>query len=175
MPRPTTVRVDSASTRGSAAAAQHCARNDNRKYGHEKRGQHQRQPLPDYVGKRWRLCPPDYQDSRGEPEQQWGRRAGTGQFSTLHSFRGKPYVQGMTPGQVREALDRAIEAVMGSRMARTEAVRLRKAWHIWRSHWAELERLPPAERVLGVCMYCERIRINTGEWVATPPALTEML
>jgi cyclic beta-1,2-glucan synthetase len=41
--------VDSASTRGSAAAAQHCARNDNRKYGHEKRGQRQRQPLPDYV------------------------------------------------------------------------------------------------------------------------------
>jgi hypothetical protein len=87
----------------------------------------------------------------------------------------KPYLQSMYPRQIREAIDRAVEAVTGSRIARAEAVRLREGWHAWRAHWAELEKLPPAERVLGVCMYCERIRANTGEWVATPPALAEML
>jgi hypothetical protein len=29
--------------------------------------------------------------------------------------------------------------------------------------------------MLGVCMYCERYHANTGEWVAAPPALAEML
>src|SRR5206468_282308 len=43
--RPTTVCVGSASTRGSAAAAQHCARNDSQ----NKRGRRQRQPLTDHV------------------------------------------------------------------------------------------------------------------------------
>src|SRR5690242_18999131 len=43
--RPTTGWVDSASTRGPAAAAQHCARNDS----HNKRGRRQRQPLTDHV------------------------------------------------------------------------------------------------------------------------------
>src|SRR5690349_19110139 len=43
--RPTTVRVDSASTRGPAAAAPHCAWNDNQK----KRGPRQRRPLTEHV------------------------------------------------------------------------------------------------------------------------------
>ena len=49
MPRPTTVRMDSASTRGSAAAAQHCARNDNRNTGMKKGTGINASPLPDYV------------------------------------------------------------------------------------------------------------------------------
>jgi hypothetical protein len=85
------------------------------------------------------------------------------------------YLRSMHPRQVREAIERAIEAVTGSRIARTDAARLREAWRTWHAHWAALERLPPAERVLGICMYCERIRASTGEWVATPPALAEML
>lgn len=81
----------------------------------------------------------------------------------------------MNPQPIREAIDRAVEAVTGSRIARAEAVRLREAWHTWRAHWAEIERFPPADRMLGVCMYCERYHANTGEWVAAPPELAEML
>ena len=81
----------------------------------------------------------------------------------------------MTPRQLRELVERAAEAITGSFVARAEAVRTRESWRTWHAHRSELERLLPAERVLGVCMYCERIRANTGEWVTTPPALTEML
>ena len=72
-------------------------------------------------------------------------------------------------------MERAVDAITGSFIARTEAVRTREAWRIWRAHWAELDRLPPAERLLGVCMYCERFRTTTGEWVAAPPGLAEIL
>jgi hypothetical protein len=41
--------------------------------------------------------------------------------------------------------------------------------------WAKLEAEPPADRMLAVCMYCERIRADTGEWIAPPPELAEML
>jgi hypothetical protein len=81
----------------------------------------------------------------------------------------------MSPRQIREALERAAEAVLGSLMARADAVRGREGWRIWRAHWAELEKQPPGERMLAVCMYCERFRVTTGEWVATPPGLTERL
>jgi hypothetical protein len=81
----------------------------------------------------------------------------------------------MQPRQIREAIERAADAVTGSFIARAEAIRGREAWRIWRAHWAELERLPPANRMLGVCMYCERYHANTGEWAAAPPALAEML
>jgi hypothetical protein len=81
----------------------------------------------------------------------------------------------MDPREIRKLMERAVEAITGSRMTRADASRAREAWHSWHAAWAALERLPPAERVLGVCMYCERIRANTGEWVATPPALAEML
>jgi len=81
----------------------------------------------------------------------------------------------MDARKIREVMERAGEAVTGSFIARTEAVRTREAWHFWRAHLAGLESVAPAERMLGVCMYCERIRANTGEWVTAPPALAEML
>jgi hypothetical protein len=81
----------------------------------------------------------------------------------------------MNPREIRKLMERAAEAITGSFIAQAEAARTRKSWRIWRAHWADLGRLPPAERVLGICMYCERIRANTGEWVATPPALAELL
>ncbi len=73
------------------------------------------------------------------------------------------------PGWAILNMERAVDAVTGSFIARTEAVRTREAWHFWRAQWASLESLAPAERMLGVCMYCEGIRANTGEWVTTPP------
>jgi hypothetical protein len=81
----------------------------------------------------------------------------------------------MDSRQVRDIIERATEAVIGSIMARTRATRGREGWRTWRTHWAELEKQPPAERLLAVCMYCERFRVTTGDWVATPPGLTEML
>ena len=81
----------------------------------------------------------------------------------------------MHPRKIRELMERAGEAVTGSFIAQTEAIRTRESWSIWRAHWADLESLPPAERMLGVCMYCERFRANTGEWIAAPPRLAEML
>lgn len=77
--------------------------------------------------------------------------------------------------QLKGAIDRAMDAVTGSFIARTQASRAREAWRAWREQWAQLEQEPPADRMLAVCMYCERFRANTGEWVATPPWLTEML
>jgi hypothetical protein len=81
----------------------------------------------------------------------------------------------MTPRQIREAIERAAETVTGSLMARAEAIRGREGWRTWRVHWAELEKQPPADRLLSVCMYCERFRAHTAEWVATPPGLAEIL
>jgi hypothetical protein len=81
----------------------------------------------------------------------------------------------MSPRQFREVIERATEAVLASLMARAHAIRGREGWRIWRAHWAELEKQPPAERLLAVCMYCERFRVTTGEWVATPPGFSEML
>ena len=72
-------------------------------------------------------------------------------------------------------MDRAVEAVTGSFIAQTEAIRTRESWRIWRAYWADLGGLPPAERLVGVCMYCGRFRANTGEWVTAPPRLAEML
>ena len=85
------------------------------------------------------------------------------------------YLAGMHPRQFREAVDRVVEAVTGSFIAQAEAIRLRDGWRIWRAHWATLETKPPAERMLVVCMYCEQFHANTGEWVAPPPGLAEML
>jgi hypothetical protein len=76
---------------------------------------------------------------------------------------------------VRDALDRATEAVTGSHIARAHASRAREAGRVWRALWAKLEAEPPADRMLAVCMYCERIRADTGEWIAPPPELAEML
>lgn len=64
---------------------------------------------------------------------------------------------------IRDAIERAQDAVMGSHLARTEALRLRHAWGAWRAQWAEIEATPLAERMLTVCMYCERFRVTTGE------------
>jgi hypothetical protein len=77
--------------------------------------------------------------------------------------------------QLREAFDRATEAVTGSLMAQTQAIRSREGWRVWRALWDKLEREPPAHRMLTVCMYCERVHASTGEWVATPPEIAEML
>jgi hypothetical protein len=41
--------------------------------------------------------------------------------------------------------------------------------------WAELERKAPADRMLTVCMDCERLHASTGECAAIPPGLAEML
>jgi hypothetical protein len=81
----------------------------------------------------------------------------------------------MSPRPIREAFERAAEAVLGSLMARAEATRGREAWRSWRAYWIELEKQPPAERMLAVCMYCERFRATTDEWVVFPPGLAEML
>ena len=72
-------------------------------------------------------------------------------------------------------MDRAIQAVSGSLIAQAEAIRLREGWRVWRALWATLEREPPADRLLTVCMYCERFRSDTGEWLAPPPRLADML
>jgi hypothetical protein len=85
------------------------------------------------------------------------------------------YLAGMTPGQLRATLDRAVEAVTGSILARADAIRGREGWRIWRAHRADLEKHPVPDRMLAVCMYCERFRAHTGEWVAAPPGLAEML
>jgi hypothetical protein len=81
----------------------------------------------------------------------------------------------MDPRQLKETLARAVDAVTGSHMSRTQASRTREGWRVWRALWAELERKPPADRMLTVCMYCERLQASTGEWAATPPGLAEML
>jgi hypothetical protein len=76
---------------------------------------------------------------------------------------------------IRDAIERAQDAVMGSHLARTEALRLRHAWGAWRAQWAEIEATPLAERMLTVCMYCERFRVTTGEWVAATPDMTRVI
>jgi hypothetical protein len=75
---------------------------------------------------------------------------------------------------VRDALERAAEAVEGSHIAQQHARQVVEGWRVWRTLRGTLERQPPAERMLPVCMYCGRVRYTTGEWVRTPP-LTEML
>jgi hypothetical protein len=81
----------------------------------------------------------------------------------------------MNPRQLRETIARAVYAVTGSLMSQAEASRTREGWRVWRALWVELERKPPADRMLTVCMYCERFHASTGEWAATPPGLAEML
>jgi hypothetical protein len=81
----------------------------------------------------------------------------------------------MHPRKIRELMERAGEAVTGSLIACTDSIRGRAAWRTWRAQWADLERLPAAEQLLAVCMYCERFRATTGEWVACPPGLVEMI
>ena len=78
-------------------------------------------------------------------------------------------------GDVKDAIDRATETVTGSRNARTHASRAREAWRVWRALWAKLEAEPPAKRYLTACMYCERVRADTDEWMALPADLAEML
>ena len=77
--------------------------------------------------------------------------------------------------RIRETFARAEEAKTGSLMARAEASRVREAWQAWRAEWAQIQGQPPADRMLTVCMYCERIHVTTGEWRATPTALAGML
>jgi hypothetical protein len=60
-------------------------------------------------------------------------------------------------------------------MAQTDARRDREAWRAWRAVWAALQREAPAERMATVCMYCQRLRADTSEWVAIPASLAEML
>jgi hypothetical protein len=81
----------------------------------------------------------------------------------------------MGPRQVREAIERATEAVTGSHIARMHSSRAREAWRTWHSLWSRLRREPLAERMLTVCMYCERVRTDTGEWLAPPVDLAEIL
>lgn len=69
----------------------------------------------------------------------------------------------MNPRELRETLTRAADAVAGSRMSVAQASRTREGWRIWRALWVELERKPPADRMLTVCMYCERLHASTGE------------
>jgi len=64
---------------------------------------------------------------------------------------------------IRDAIERAQDAVMGSHLARTEALRLRHAWGTWPAQWAEIEAMALADRMLTVCIYCERFRVTTGE------------
>jgi hypothetical protein len=77
--------------------------------------------------------------------------------------------------KIRDVLARADETRTASSMARAEARREREAWRAWRAMWAGLRREAPAERMLTVCMYCERFLADTSEWIATPPSLAETL
>jgi hypothetical protein len=81
----------------------------------------------------------------------------------------------MDPRQLKETLARAVDAVTGSHMSRTQASRTREGWRVWRELWVTLGQRPPADRMPTVCMYCERLQATTGEWAATPTGLAEML
>ena len=81
----------------------------------------------------------------------------------------------MNPRQLRENIARAVDAVTGSLMSQAQASRTREGRRVWRALWAELERKAPGDRMLTVCMYCERLHASTGEWAAAPPGLAEIL
>jgi CheY-like chemotaxis protein len=77
--------------------------------------------------------------------------------------------------QVYDTLERAREAVLGSLMARSAAVLGREGWRAWRGLWAKLEATRLEQRMVTACMYCERLQSATGEWIAVPAGLAEML
>jgi hypothetical protein len=81
----------------------------------------------------------------------------------------------MDTRKIRNLLAWSQETQTASQMAQAEARRQREAWRAWRAMWAGLQREAPAERMLTVCMYCERFLADTAEWIATPPSLTEIL
>lgn len=77
--------------------------------------------------------------------------------------------------KISQLYRRADEAVSASHMALADARREREGWRAWRAVWKAIQRDAPAERMLTVCMYCERFRAETGEWIVTPPTLAEKL
>jgi hypothetical protein len=85
------------------------------------------------------------------------------------------YLGGMHPRKASDARQDAANSVTESLAARARAMASREGWRIWREQWATMEGEPPDERLLAVCMYCERFRAHTGEWAAPPPGLTAML
>ena len=103
---------------------------------------------------------------------QGGEFAGSGSFSTLQQNR---TLAPMDRRRFRDVLTLAAETRTASLMAQAEARRERAAWEAWRALWATLQLEPPPARMLTVCMYCERFRGTTGEWVLAAQALREML
>lgn len=81
----------------------------------------------------------------------------------------------MTPAELRSTAERAVEAVTGGLIAQAEAARARVGWRGWRAIWARLQGEPLPQRMVVVCMYCERFRCDTGEWLAPPPGLVPLL
>ena len=63
-------------------------------------------------------------------QRKVGQALGGGPFSTLQTTR---TLADMTPRQVKEALERAVDAVAGSFIARADAIRARDAWRMWRA------------------------------------------
>jgi len=93
----------------------------------------------------------------------------------LPAFKPNTILANMDWRRIREAFARADEARTGIHMSRAEARRVREGWRAWRAEWARIEEEPAAERMLTVCMYCERFHITTGEWLAIPVGLAGML
>jgi hypothetical protein len=81
----------------------------------------------------------------------------------------------MAPRHLKDIIERATEAITGSVMARADSVHARETWRLWRALWREVGGKRTTDRIVTVCMYCERFHANTGEWAAAPPSLTEML
>jgi hypothetical protein len=81
----------------------------------------------------------------------------------------------MDTRKIRDLLASAQETNTASQMVQAEARRERVAWRAWRAVWAGLKRKAPAERLVTVCMYCQRFRADTAEWVVTPPDLAQLL
>jgi hypothetical protein len=77
--------------------------------------------------------------------------------------------------RLHDALARADETRTASLMVRANARREREAWRAWRAVWATLERDLPTERMLTVCMYCERFCSPDGDWAAIPRVLADLL
>jgi hypothetical protein len=81
----------------------------------------------------------------------------------------------MDPHKLHDALARADETRTATFMVQADARREREAWRAWRTAWATLERDPPPDRMLTVCMYCERFYSPAGEWAAIPRVLADLL
>jgi hypothetical protein len=76
--------------------------------------------------------------------------------------------------KISQLYRRADEAVSASHMALADARREREGWRRG-GRCGRRSRDAPAERMVTVCMYGERFRAETGEWIVTPPTLAEKL